>query len=385
MKTGKQTSFWLETPAGTSAIAVTTLTGPDAGILVSKFFRSIKNDKPVPVPVGEFRYGVWRNHQQEPENPGVADIHATGEDLLVCRTDDERFEIHSHGGRIATTRIASDLQNSGAILSTWQENLLATIPWYRAWPEIVFQQATTLRTASILGHQRHNWIRLGERMRQAIDGHSLVIDPLQLTLEWENFGRHLTIPRKLVLFGPPNAGKSSLMNRLGGFDRSIIHDVPGTTRDVVTHASAIDGWPVEFLDTAGIRIGIDDIERQGIDLARTAISSAELRMLVLDSANVPDCDQLNELLETNPGLIVWNKVDLSLHAKNDLGNSITVSALTGEGVPELIHRIGELLVPKFPESDLAIPLNEEMASQLQKALAFAIEDNRVALRQLFAK
>ena len=72
-------------------------------------------------------------------------------------------------------------------------------------------------------------------------------------LAWEDFGLHLTRPWNVVLAGRPNVGKSSLINALLGYTRSIVFDQPGTTRDVVTAATAIDGWPIELSDTAGLR------------------------------------------------------------------------------------------------------------------------------------
>jgi tRNA modification GTPase len=69
-----------------------------------------------------------------------------------------------------------------------------------------------------------------------------------------DLGRHLTRPWRVVVAGAPNVGKSSLINALAGFTRTVVTAVPGTTRDVVATAAAIDGWPVELIDTAGLRL-----------------------------------------------------------------------------------------------------------------------------------
>ena len=101
---------------------------------------------------------------------------------------------------------------------------------------------------------------------------------------WTDFGCHLSEPWQVVILGRPNVGKSSLLNALAGFQRAIVFDEPGTTRDVVSTEIAIDGWPVRLLDTAGIRQGETELERAGIALAREQARSADLRLLVVDAS-----------------------------------------------------------------------------------------------------
>ena len=97
-------------------------------------------------------------------------------------------------------------------------------------------------------------------------------------------GRRLTAPWRVVVAGPPNVGKSSLVNALAGYQRSIVAPTPGTTRDVVTTRLAIDGWPVELADTAGVREATDALETQGVRLAREATAAADLCLWVLDAS-----------------------------------------------------------------------------------------------------
>ena len=84
--------------------------------------------------------------------------------------------------------------------------------------------------------------------------------------------------------GAPNVGKSSLINALAGYERAIVSAMPGTTRDVVTVTTAIDGWPVQLSDTAGFRDTQDELESAGIELATLALSRAEVVMYVHDAA-----------------------------------------------------------------------------------------------------
>src|SRR5207253_6863855 len=76
-------------------------------------------------------------------------------------------------------------------------------------------------------------------------------------LQTQTMGRHLVAPFRVVIAGAPNVGKSSLVNALAGFTRSVVSEIPGTTRDVVTTRIAVDGWPVELIDTAGLHAGSD--------------------------------------------------------------------------------------------------------------------------------
>jgi tRNA modification GTPase len=88
----------------------------------------------------------------------------------------------------------------------------------------------------------------------------------------------------VVIAGPPNVGKSSLINALLGYQRAIVFDQPGTTRDVLTATTAIDGWPVELADTAGIREGDDAIETEGVARALAEIRAADLVVEVWDAS-----------------------------------------------------------------------------------------------------
>ena len=120
----------------------------------------------------------------------------------------------------------------------------------------------------------------GERSAENMD-----LSPSQqiaILLARADLGRHLVRPWSVVLAGPVNVGKSSLINALAGYGRSIVHHAPGTTRDAVTAATAIDGWPVELCDTAGLRPAATPVERAGIERAQERLAQADLAVLVFD-------------------------------------------------------------------------------------------------------
>jgi tRNA modification GTPase len=153
----------------------------------------------------------------------------------------------------------------------------------------------------------------------------------------------------LAIVGRPNAGKSSLFNRLVERDRAIVTASPGTTRDLVTERIAIDGIPLELVDTAGLREAHEEAEQMGVARSREALADAALVLIVLD-ATQPINDEERRLfaaVEGRAALVVLNKCDLAAtksapaqSAAPEAGATpLRTSALTGEGIPALRERI----------------------------------------------
>lgn len=160
----------------------------------------------------------------------------------------------------------------------------------------------------------------------------------------------------LAIVGRPNAGKSSLFNRLVERDRAIVTATPGTTRDLVTERIAMEGIPIELVDTAGLREGLEEAEQLGIARSREALADAALVLVVLD-ATQPLNEEEHRLLAAvagRPAIVVVNKSDLksasgmskAASAAHDLAlkdlNVLATSALTGDGIAELRAHIVEL-------------------------------------------
>lgn len=142
----------------------------------------------------------------------------------------------------------------------------------------------------------------------------------------------------VVIAGPPNAGKSSLLNRLLAENRAIVTDVPGTTRDLLRADIEIEGVPMRLTDTAGLRAGGDRVETIGVDRARSAIAQADLVLAVEDAMAVPPggATDAESLFGMAPNRIrVRNKVDLTGEEPGDRGEVVRISALHGDGVDAL--------------------------------------------------
>jgi tRNA modification GTPase len=238
----------------------------------------------------------------------------------------------------------------------------------RAEAQIALAEASTARTAEILLDQFDGalTVAVGQVLDVVTGGDwesaARVLDSL---LARGDLGLHLTKPWRVVLAGRPNVGKSSLMNALVGFQRAIVCDLPGTTRDVVTANTAIDGWPVQLADTAGLRETRDEIESEGVARASAAAGDADLLLFVDDEPNgFMDPPQNSRRTRR-----LLNKVDL--HPQFDVATSkqfdISVSAVTGQGIPQLIEAIGMTLVPTPPNPGDAVPFTADQVERLTAA------------------
>jgi len=146
----------------------------------------------------------------------------------------------------------------------------------------------------------------------------------------------------VVLAGRPNAGKSSLLNALAGYDAAIVTHIEGTTRDLVREQIELHGLPVNIIDTAGLRVCGDEVEAEGIRRARSELQNADHALIIVDASSDSELADIAELREEIPEgtayTIVRNKIDLcaSVANKGHSGSStVSISALTGAGIDEL--------------------------------------------------
>lgn len=182
----------------------------------------------------------------------------------------------------------------------------------------------------------------GDQVRQGLGEVLLALSSLRDDAER---GRRLRDGLHAVLVGPPNAGKSSLLNALAGSERAIVTDIAGTTRDTLRETIRIDGLELTLVDTAGLREGGDAIEREGMRRARAEMQRTDLAIIVLDARDPQTGREAvaDAIAEVPLRLWIHNKSDLLETLPADIdANVVHVSAATGHGLERLHSRLREL-------------------------------------------
>jgi tRNA modification GTPase len=313
-------------------------------------------------PLRRIAFGRWH----------AAQARAASEELVACRMAENCVEIHCHGGQAAVEAVVQSLVEQGARLDNadaWAAR--QEIDRIAAEARLALAQATSERTALVLLDQYHGALRReAEAIIELLASGDFIEARRKLSrlAERENIGRRLTQPWRVVLAGAPNVGKSSLMNALVGYHRSIVFDQPGTTRDVVTATAVLDGWPVELADTAGLREARDTIEREGVALARDEVETADLVILVRD-AMVPPSERREETFSrSQPMLVVMNKVDLCGNVSPGTSD-VQVSARTGQRIDTFIDAIVQRLVANPPKRGEAVPFTPRQSEVIRASLS----------------
>ncbi len=205
-----------------------------------------------------------------------------------------------------------------------------------------------------------------------------LLPPLQQLAHSFAYGRILRDGFTLAIVGRPNAGKSSLFNRLLARDRAIVTAQPGTTRDPIAESLALDGIPVRLVDTAGLRaapLGPEgEAERQGIARTAAEMADADLILHVLDATTLPPAGLTPEDVETlgrieaRPHLLVLNKADLLPTVYTPTLNVLLTSAQTGQGIEALRTAIVQTLTQAAPSAETALVTNLRQQQSIQAAV-----------------
>jgi len=350
------------TPAIPSAIATIAVHGPSAVEVVARLVKH-KHIAGDAFPRGRVRYGLWNASQGDD----------AAENVVVCRTDSQTIEIHCHGGNAVCQMILEDLVTAGCRSVAASDFPMQLDCQFKRDAAIDLQKAVTDRAAAILLDQLNGALSdaiasITHRI-QSQAGAAVRSDVEEL-LRWSDLGLHLVEPWQVVLAGPPNAGKSSLMNAIVGSARAIVHSEPGTTRDWVDALTAIDGWPISLTDTAGLRESFDLIENEGISRARQRIAAADLVIFVVDATVgwTDTHEQLRAAIGSKRSLTVWNKIDL-LEGMECPPEAISTCANKGRGISELLAAIAHKLVPAAPPALAAVPFRLRHVRQLETLIS----------------
>lgn len=311
----------LLTPPGRGAIAVIHLVGPGALELARRL--------------------IGRDVS---ERPTVGKLEDAGEvlDEVVARrapgfTGEETVEISSHGGTAPVERILKALAAHGAPAVTAAELLergLATghLDRIRVEAHLLLPEARTELAARVLQDQAEG----------ALSGAVKVMEgpwDADILLKTSALGRALATPRKVVIAGSPNVGKSTLFNALVEHDRVIVSPVPGTTRDPVREVIAIEQVPFELVDTAGVEPPRDPLERLAIDRTQKAVKEADVILFLFDAEAGARGDELTflEQLGHRRLILLANKADAG--KKKPLLEAFPISAKSGQGLDEVRRRV----------------------------------------------
>lgn len=325
------------TPAGVSALAVVGLRGPRAWEKLSPFFTGSKQT-PVLTEKPRLYLGML-------QRDGLGDQVVL---MLQGSAVHQEIELQLHGGPGTVAwclQLAQDLGFHLLHWPEWEEDL--------RWKWLPLAQ--TRKMAGLLLDQcPQQWkatvASLRERILSRGEPASALRSAIQELRSWHDFGQHLVTPWKVLIAGPPNVGKSSLLNALIGYERAITSPIPGTTRDLVTATIAWKGFPFEFIDSAGVRASEDRLEQEGIARAKLASEQADLILWLVDLSQ----QEYTPWERFKSGLVIGTKSDLPRQYQGQV--DYVVSSQTREGLDRLLDAILLKCVPRQPQAGQVLPL-----------------------------
>src|SRR5246127_471758 len=405
----------ISTAVGEGAIAVLRVSGPEAPNLVARIFR-----------------GSTVPEKMEARRSYFGEIYdATGviDQVLVTifrrpqsYTGEDLVEISCHGGILVTRKILSLLLNAGARSAEPGEftqraflngkmdltQAEAVMDLIRAQTELALRAANE----QLAGHLGRELTKIQDELLTTLahieayidfpdEGISpetgkMLFDRLEKTdaslarlIATADQGRILRHGLRTVIYGEPNVGKSSLLNLLLGYDRAIVSETPGTTRDTIEETINVRGIPVRLIDTAGKRSSEDSIEQEGIRRTELQLAQADLVLQVVD-ASAPDGNEQkraetsasererlgqsdNECEEGKTDarnrILVLNKVDLGLHPDWEGSPGVRFSCRTREGEEALNQAIWDsVMIGGLSSQDFRIAISVRHQACLQKAI-----------------
>lgn len=399
----------ISTPAGTGAIAVVRISGSKTYKILEQIFSTSSK---------ELKNSTLRSTGSHKAIHGyiLSSDHKEIIDEVVCvlyrepktYTGEDLVEINCHGNPLIANQILSALIDKGARLAlpgefTQRAFLTGKLDLTQAESVLDLIQAKTgrqsrLALSALSGHLGKRILEVRSDLMNSLSKLVAGIDfpeevgempkddlkeivqkslnTLEELLKTARSGKFLREGLKLSIVGRPNAGKSSLLNQLLKFDRAIVSDTPGTTRDSIEETLDIKGIPITLIDTAGVRLTEDSIEKAGIDRTTRAISASDLVLFVIDTTlgwKEPE-EKISELVDNVPSLIVFNKIDHEdsheITNDNSLNTiaSVKISALEGTGIEALNSKIERWAVKDNAPEEAGGSLNQRQAELLALAV-----------------
>jgi tRNA modification GTPase len=381
----------ISTAAGEGAIAVIRISGGAAVEIAGKIFRGKSRPEDFPSHTQHLGQIVFNG---TPIDQAMIAVHRapgsyTGEDLV---------EISCHGGMLASAKVLEACLRAGARSARPGEfterayfnrkiditQAEAVIDVIRAQTDLALRSATE-QLSGRLGDQfrdlRQQLLETLAHVEAGIDFPQEGLSPdsievvrkrlisvlarIQDLLGTAETGRILREGLRVVIFGPTNAGKSSLLNQLLGFDRAIVSETHGTTRDTIEEPIHLRGIALRLLDTAGLRAPENQVEEEGIARTQRTLQTADLRVRVLDGSVARPSNFV-----TGPDeLLILNKSDLLEHEDWKITAAIRISCKTGAGLDEVETEIFRRIGGEKLNAEHPLAINARHRAYLQRAAA----------------
>ncbi len=361
----------IATAPGEGGIGIVRLSGSDAEKILLLYFQSAGNCDQLSS--HRLYYGRFRQIDGEMIDEVMAVIMRAPRSY----TREDVVEVHCHGGSVVLRRIVDLFVNAGARLARPGEFTLraflngridltraeAVIDVIRSRSEaacrVALGQLEGRLSQKLFGYRDgisdllaeveagidfpEEELPLADRHR-LIETSKLLEQDMTALLESFESGRLLRDGLSILIFGKPNVGKSSLMNTLLGEARTIVSDIPGTTRDTVEESLLLKGMPLRLIDTAGVRQTHDPVEVQGVQRAQSKVAGVDLVLLVVDGSQSLDEDDQKALQSCDPDrtLLVLNKQDLGvcqLPVEFQALPAISISARDSSGIGDLLDGV----------------------------------------------
>lgn len=392
------------TPPGRGAVAMIRLSGPGAVAALASVWRGRPLES---LPDGRQTFGRIVERRASGVSGPDAEEMVDEVTVLVRRaprsfTGEETAEIICHGGVLVTRRILDLLLAAGARLAgpgeftrrAFENGKLdlaeaeAVIDLINAGTDLARRAAAAQLSGRLSGEiarLREDLIWALAQTEAAIDfpeegidaGTGAALDEriascqrrIRTLLESEQRGRVLREGFRVAIIGPPNAGKSSLLNALLGHDRAIVSPEAGTTRDFIEETLDLGGVPVRLADTAGLREGAGEIEREGMDRSLRLAAVADLVIELHDGSLPPPARVLSGEIPPERRMLVLNKSDLDPDPGWAGREAVRVSCLTGAGLDELAALIARRALGDARADDPLLAVGARHAHALRKALA----------------
>jgi tRNA modification GTPase len=363
------------TGKGTGAIATIQICGESAKGIVEKIFR----------PAAELQTGKIHIGK-------IADNSKTIDQITIGCISPDTFVINCHGNPLIVELICQLLQREGVELVTAEQLLARTdtsgdtiaMEAKLALPKIKTIEGTQIilnQTNSGLTAVAKKWLISVQRSADSgqkelnAELYKLLADQARKIIETSQIAKLIMYGCKMVLAGPPNTGKSTLLNVLVGREKAIVTNIRGTTRDWVSAECKIGTMAVELIDTAGLDETIlNDTDKAAQQGAIDIINQADLILLVLDNGETIEqlTSRLTEIVEGKKILTIINKSDLpgllditKLQGKL-VSNVVKISALSGTGINELAEKVSEIAGVKNFDTNQAVCFTSRQEGLLKK-------------------